>query len=149
MKTPAFVLFSAVMMIGAIGCGSGVSDTPLMGEVTGVVTFDGNPVVGATVEFTPDNTRDTKGPKSSGVTNAEGKYSLVGPGGTKGAVVGVHKVTIMCPPPAGMSSSLDGAGSSAPTTPCTVPVKYGSLQSTDVNLEVFVGKNDHPIALKS
>ena len=149
MKDTAFALFSAIVLVGAIGCGSSVSDTPPMGVVTGVVTFDGSPVVGATVEFTPDNARNTKGPKSSGVTNAEGKYSLVGPGGTQGAVVGFHKVTVTCPPPAGMSSSLDGAGSSAPTTPCTVPPKYGSLDSTDLNLEVSAGKNDRPIALKS
>ena len=136
-------------MVGAIGCGGGASDTPPMGAVTGVVTLDGNPVAGATVEFTPDNTRNTKGPKSSAVTNADGKYTLVGPGGTSGAVVGFHKVTITCPPSAGQSSSLDGAGSSAPTTPCTVPAKYGSLDSTDVNLEVSPGKNDRPIALKS
>ena len=131
-----------------VGCGGRAADAPVMGRVSGVVTLDGNPVAGATVEFAPDNERKTKGPKSSGVTDAQGKYTLSGPGGQTGAVVGFHKVTVTCPPSAEQSSSISGA-SSAPTTPCTVPVKFADSKTSGESKEVKTGTNDLPITLKS
>lgn len=64
------------------GCGSGGTG-PRTVPVSGAVTLDGKPLVGAEVHFV--------GEKFSGygVTNSEGKYSLV-----QGAVPGTNKVYI-------------------------------------------------------
>lgn len=136
----------AVCLVVA-GCGGGVSDKPTMGKVSGVVTLEGKPVAGATIEFNPDNSRATTGPRSSAVTDADGKFTLMGPGAEEGAVVGFHKVTITCPPkPGENSSSIDT--SKAPTTPCSVPEKFGKIDTTDVSKEVMAGKNEFAIDLK-
>lgn len=131
------------------GCGGGVSDKPTMGKVSGVVTLEGKPVAGATIEFNPDNSRSTTGPRSSAVTDANGKYTMMGPGGEEGAVIGFHKVTVSCPPIPGENSSSDsGTPATTPTTPCSVPEKFGKLETTDVTKEVMAGKNDIAIDLK-
>jgi len=130
------------------GCGGGVADKPTTGKVSGVVTLEGKPVAGATIEFNPDNARSTTGPKSSAVTDADGKYTLMAPGGEEGAVIGFHKVTVTCPPAPGESSSNSGTPASVPTTPCSVPEKFAALATTDVSKEVMPGKNEFAIDLK-
>ena len=64
------------------GCGSG-GPGPRTASVSGIVTLEGKPLAGAEVHFV--------GEKFSGygVTNSEGKYSLV-----QGAVPGTNKVRI-------------------------------------------------------
>ena len=64
------------------------SETSL-GKVSGIVLLDGNPVSGATVEFTPD-----EGSTSYGITNGKGDYTLQYLPDRPGAVTGHHTVRI-------------------------------------------------------
>ncbi len=64
------------------------SETSL-GRVLGIVLLDGNPVSGATVEFTPD-----EGSTSYGITNSKGEYTLQYLPDRPGAVTGHHTVRI-------------------------------------------------------
>ncbi|MGL6072613.1 MAG: hypothetical protein ACRC8S_00500 [Fimbriiglobus sp.] len=75
------------LIFGAIGCSRG----PEMAEVSGVLKRAGKPLKNVRVEFWPEG----DGPKSSGVTDAEGKYVLKTVDGvTSGAVVGPHRVIL-------------------------------------------------------
>ncbi len=60
-----------------------------LGRVSGKVLLDGNPVSGATVEFTPD-----EGSTSYGITNGKGDYTLQYLPYRPGAVTGHHTVRI-------------------------------------------------------
>src|SRR5688572_29811168 len=79
--------FAIVLLIS--GCGSGGSDAPELGAVSGTVTLNGQPLAGATVTFQPE-----QGRASSGVTDASGRYQLQYTADTSGAKVGKHAVTI-------------------------------------------------------
>lgn len=71
------------------GCGGGASDTPELGEVSGTVTLDGNPLSGAEVTFEPG-----AGAPSVGKTDDAGKYELIYNQDAHGAVPGSHTVRI-------------------------------------------------------
>lgn len=78
--------FSGVLLL--CGCGGG-ADTPDLGQVSGVVTLDGQPLEGAVIEFIPQGGRP-----SSGTTDSEGKYDLRYTVEEDGALIGSHEVRI-------------------------------------------------------
>jgi hypothetical protein len=74
-------------LVAAIGCGAG----PQFAEVEGTVTKGGTPLKNVRVEYWPE----TNGPKSTGVTDEQGRYTLkTEDGRTVGALVGPHKVVL-------------------------------------------------------
>jgi len=65
---------------------------PAFAPVNGRLTSQGKPVAEVQVEFWPDVT----GPRSIGMTDADGRYSLTSDDGEhEGAVVGSHKVVLV------------------------------------------------------
>ncbi|MEZ6064576.1 MAG: carboxypeptidase-like regulatory domain-containing protein [Planctomycetaceae bacterium] len=82
-------LACGVLVSAALGCGGGATDTPELGEVSGVVTLDGAALEGATITFQPE-----EGRASIGVSDASGAYTLVYTDELNGAKVGRHTVTI-------------------------------------------------------
>lgn len=80
------LLSIALACVAMLGCSGSVQ----MGQVTGVVTLDGQPVAGAQVTFSPRQ----GGWESSGITDQEGRYALEYAFGKTGAVVGTHHVCI-------------------------------------------------------
>ena len=88
------IKFTVVLLAAAtltfMGC-SGKGLAP----VSGKVTFDGEPVAGITVVFQPraEEGSAIQGPWSSGLTNAQGEYSLVTRHGKRGAMIAVHDVS--------------------------------------------------------
>jgi hypothetical protein len=74
------------------GCGSG----PRYADVSGVITFNGKPYSKAYVTFQPVSgvNNENPGRGSSAETDEEGRYTLITPEGTSGAVVGKHRVSI-------------------------------------------------------
>jgi hypothetical protein len=85
------ITFVALVALAA-GCGSGTSFAP----VSGRVTLNGAPLANATVSFqplAPDGSRNAA-PGSTGTTNENGEYKLVGPKGENGAWIGKHRVVI-------------------------------------------------------
>jgi hypothetical protein len=83
-----YAILLAVLISSTIGCSSR-SDIPPLGEVTGTVTLDGNPLEAATVTFAP-----AKGRPSIGMTDSLGSFTLDYAAGYGGAVVGSHTVRI-------------------------------------------------------
>jgi hypothetical protein len=110
---------SVILGVAVTGCGGGAEDLPALGEVTGKVTLNGQPLVGATVIFTPGS-----GPGSStGVTNESGEYKLVFRQAI-GAVVGSHKVAIS-KLNAGDPSLHDQAAGTGPDAPAAAAASGG------------------------
>lgn len=85
------VLFVASVSLSLVGCGG--SDNTIV-AVGGIVTLNGNPVSGIEVTFEPLPIKDVMdvGPFSTGVTDADGQYTLETRYGDPGAVVGAHRV---------------------------------------------------------
>lgn len=69
--------------------GCGAKADPSLATVTGMITLDGKPLVGARVEFTP-----LSGSPSYGTTDEQGGYSLRFTRDRQGAVIGTHVVRI-------------------------------------------------------
>jgi hypothetical protein len=86
-------------LVGAAGCageGEGASDRPQTVPVTGSVTYNGQPVDGATVTFSPDVPIMELASKHGafGTTDAEGKFTLKTFEDGDGAVPGTYRVSI-------------------------------------------------------
>ena len=128
------------------GCGS--SDQPELGEVTGTITFDKQPLVGVAVVFQPENGRPARG-----MTNAEGKYELIYIRQTKGSKVGPNRVEI-APSEAGEAEEAAsggeepeaGAKKSKSGKP-TIPARYNVR--SELTADVKPGKNTFNFDLES
>ena len=108
------------------GCGSN-ADLPDLGQVTGTVTLDGQPLAEASVTFEPQ-AADVKG--SSGTTDENGKYELMFTADAKGAAVGSHKVSIEKMPSAENMDQM-----------VAIPAKYN--METTLTADVKAGKNEN------
>lgn len=81
-----------VLLLALCGCGGGATGSGLeMIPVTGMVRLDGKPLTSATVMFNP--LPGTKGNGGYGVTNAEGKFSVIDYQETPGCPPGEYAVT--------------------------------------------------------
>jgi len=122
-----------LMILISSGCGSG---GPPLGEVTGTVTLDGKPLVGASVQFDPGNTRP-----ASGVTDNQGNYKLSFIPGTEGAPVGNNIVRIY-------PKSSNETGDDLPESEIvSIPAKYN--EESELTAEVTTGANKFDFALES
>lgn len=101
------------------GCGG-----QRFGDVTGKVTLDGEPLVGATVEFSPAG-----GSPAYGVTDEQGRYKLLFSSEQGGAPVGEHRVRI---------TSFSEA---KPRIKERVPLQYN--RQSELTREVGRGKQEH------
>ena len=89
MKNTIYSLSATWLLITVLGCGGGASDQPEVYEVQGTVTQDGKPVVGARIEFIPQ-----EGRPSQATTNDAGEFTLSYLDGVNGAVAGTHTVRV-------------------------------------------------------
>ncbi len=143
-------------LIAATTCGCGPSHPDLV-PVSGAVTFQGKPVVGAQVTFmAPDAAR-----AAFGVTDAEGKFRLSTFGTEDGAVVGNHTVTVAKPTETGSGETMspddpDGGYAAAmaqaaarPAVKSELPAKYADPQTSGLTADVTAaGPNEFTLALE-
>ena len=140
-------LVLATLLISGCNRGDGVE----LGEVTGLVTLDGQPLANASVSFYPSNGR-----ASFGKTNAEGKYELIYIR-DKGAIIGDHKVTITSKVwgeasrkagPGQRPRDVEAAASEGAREEM-LPEKYTIKTKTVLSAQVSPGTNEHNFELKS
>jgi hypothetical protein len=81
-------ILAACLVAG--GC-SNSGDRPDLGEVSGTVTLDGQPLANASIAFCQPGFRP-----SIGSTDSKGHYELIYIRDIKGATVGTHTVKIKC-----------------------------------------------------
>jgi hypothetical protein len=151
-----FVGFACLLVLAGItGCGS---TNPATVPVSGVVTYQGEPVVGAQVSFMAEGAARA----ASGQTDAEGKFQLSTYGTNDGAVVGSHTVTItkatdenvggagMSPddPDGGYAAAMAQAAQQS-TTKSALPAKYGNPKESGLTAEVTeAGPNEFTFTLE-
>lgn len=124
------VAISAAALCFLTGCGG--SEVPL-GDVTGRVMMDGQPLPNALVRFMPE-----KGGRSSqGRTDSDGRYKLDYSARSEGALVGKAQVMIT-------TGSLEDRTRRASET---VPRKYND--DTELTAEVKRGSNELDFDLKT
>ncbi|MEW4452879.1 carboxypeptidase-like regulatory domain-containing protein [Bremerella sp. JC817] len=83
---------SCLVLVAAIGfAGCGAHDGPALAPVSGKITVDGQPLVGATMEFYPQQV----GAPSYGRSNEDGEFTLRYSNGQMGAVPGEHRVNVL------------------------------------------------------
>lgn len=116
----AFAVVSSASVLMALGC----SDLHI-GQVSGTVTLDGEPLAEANIEFAPQS-----GAPSYGVTDSKGQYVLSYSPQVKGAEVGTHTVRI--------STYYVEARANGVKRPERVPASFNA--SSDVTREVKRGR---------
>lgn len=131
------MMSSQVKTLGAIaavtaffisGCGGGAE----LGDVSGKITLDGQPLQGALVEFQP-----AEGRGSIGSTDAQGVYQLSHTVDSQGAVVGKHTVRITMADDEDKEQPGRGA----------IPARYNS--QSELSAEVKSGSNECNFDLQS
>jgi hypothetical protein len=134
------------------GCGpSGVQ----LGEVEGVVVLDGKPLQNAEVQFIPEPGQATDAPRSTAVTDDQGRFKLVCDDGRQGAVVGLHRAVLRdlnqyeAFVPVDKHSPDYGYVDDRPRARSRFPDHYGDLSRTPLRKEVKAGKQTIDVELKS
>lgn len=126
-RRPSLLTGLAVAAVAlACGCRGEGYQTSI---VTGVVTYKGQPVGDLRIEFAPADGPKLGRPPATGVTGADGRYSLVRPGNKAGAVAGPNDVAFFM---------IEGK-------PTTVPVD--AVQDRVVTVEVQPGESVHDFEL--
>jgi len=150
----ASLCLSALALLSA-GCG-GSGEVEGVVPVSGAVTFQGAPVQGANVAFSPDG---AEGRAAAGTTDAQGKYQLTTLNANDGAKPGNYKVMISkmetsgagatmsqeeqtkyleqhgSPPPTEIKNALPQQYAEATTTPLTATVKDGDKNEFNFDLQ--------------
>ncbi|MHC4399320.1 MAG: hypothetical protein ACYTG0_06550 [Planctomycetota bacterium] len=134
-KLAGLGLMLAVVL--AVGCGD--SRTVPTAKVTGVVKLDGTPVDKADVVFYP-----TEGRQASGMTNAQGEFTLSTFETGDGAVLGHHGVAVMD----GMISEeeggeMDGTEGAPTEEKSRFPGIYSSDRTSGFSAEVTENEEDN------
>jgi hypothetical protein len=145
-------LYGLPIVLGLLVCvqmGCSPSDQPELGEVTGTITLDGDPLPGVAVVFQPENGRPARG-----MTNADGQYELTYIRTTKGTKVGPNRVEIA--PSEEGEESLDVEGNDDEArTPAkrsksgkpVVPARYNV--KSELKVDVKPGENTFDFQLES
>lgn len=149
------VLFLALL---ASGCG-GDADRPKTVPVSGSVAYNGKPVENATVAFQCEGSPRA----ATGITDAEGKFTLSTFAINDGAVVGTHKITVTKdnpsaapqvgadgkPPEAADQAATFEAALDAEKFKGLLPEKYSSQSTTPLSETVSeTGVNEFVLQLK-
>ena len=132
----------AVVLVCLVGCGG-----RSLGKVSGVVTYKGKPLEGASVMFIAKDARPAQG-----TSDASGRYELTTSDLGDGAAAGEHTVIIskteIVPPNQRSKDAKGRQGEGYEETRETLPVKYTRLMETPLKATVKPGEvNEFPFEL--
>jgi hypothetical protein len=145
MKTVAFAVLAGGLMALA-GCAPA---PPATVPVSGIVTIDGKPAAGILVQYNPDFNTGGKVVASSGVTGADGRYTLKTDAGLPGALIGKHKIVLIDNEFANGAEDANG-NPIKPTKKLVnrIPQQYLAAGSTPAEMIVSADKTDYPIEVR-
>lgn len=129
------------LLLAASGCGE---KAPVLTEVEGTVRLNNKPAEGIYVEFAPDPAKGTKGPVSTGTTDAAGRFVLKTNKNEAGAVVGWHRIALSDLKASQASQDQLAAGKRGYSR---IPDKYATASGSDLVREVKEGKNVIPLEI--
>jgi len=156
------LLLVGLAIVGCAG-GEGAGTRLATHKVSGKVTQGGAPVPGATVTFSPMKNGD---PGASGITDAQGMYSLTTYDANDGAVEGDYKVLVTksAPVASGPSIAHDPTGQTRSPSPSghggggaaaaaagggsLLPEKYARASDTPLMKTVAKGDNTHDLEIE-
>lgn len=118
----------------AVQLDSDRSKQPQMAKVSGLVTFNGEPLSNAVLTFVSD-----KGRAAAGVTDKQGRYVLTTFEENDGALPGQYRVTI--------ATQAAPTSKRASDAPARIPAKYSDPQTSALMVEVRDGVNQFDFAL--
>jgi hypothetical protein len=132
-----------LLLLACAGC-----QKTRLAEVEGTLTCQGRPLPNVQVEFIPDAENGTTGPRSTGVTDANGHFVLRCDDQRAGAVVGQHCVVLQ--PASGQETGRDrdprgrkpdqvAKGAPPVEGPISIPAVYRSAGATPLRKEVKRG----------
>jgi hypothetical protein len=125
--------------------GSGCSSAPPRGQVSGVVQCKGQKLANVVVTFVPDPDAGHKGPRASGVTNAQGEYALQGEDDQEGAIIGAYRVIVDDLNVYSLPRSPDGT--LLKPAPVRFPAKYSDPLQSPLRKQVQQGTQSIDIEL--
>jgi len=147
-STVIALLAVLILVVGTIGCGQG---RPKTVPVSGTVTLDGQPVDGASVTFYPAS----GGRPAMGTTDAQGNFTLTTFEKGDGAIPGTYNVTVT-KVAAGEASPDEQSdtgealmGAEDTEGKSLLPVKYSSVKTSGLTVEVKAGMEPVTLALQS
>ena len=110
--------------------------------VTGVITYNGEPLADATVKFIPT---DATGSQSYGKTNEKGEYKLQTLLGAAdaGTTPGEYKVTVDCIETYETGNMIQENGEEKPETKARsiIPEQYNNAETSGLTATVVAGDN--------
>lgn len=127
------------------GCGGG-SGLKFQ-KVSGVVTFEGQPLTKGNVQFTPDSSKGTRGPMATGAIGPDGKFTLTTTNPGDGAQVGFYRVSVNCWEE---GAPFDPNNPKPPPPPKSlIPERYADDSTSGLTAEVKAGAaNEFTFELK-
>lgn len=126
------LLVCGLAMTALAGCSDRMPTTPVEGKVL----YQGKPLEFGSVLFQPD-----KGPLARGVIASDGTFRLSTYTDGDGAVVGQHRVQIVCCEFQRPGSEMAFQGEPDPG-PSFIPEKYGSMHSSGLQVDVKLEGNE-------
>ena len=138
MKKFALGLVALAMLTVLPACSNAIKTE----GVTGVVTYNGEPLADATVKFIPT---DGTGSQSYGKTNEKGEYKLQTLLGAAdaGTTPGEYKVTVDCIETVETGKMIQENGEEKPETiaQSLIPAKYNNAETSGLTATVAPGDN--------
>ncbi|MCI0456797.1 MAG: carboxypeptidase-like regulatory domain-containing protein [Gemmataceae bacterium] len=125
----ARLLVVGLALLVGVGCSKEIP----VGEVEGTVRLGGAALANVAIEFLPDPEKNTNGPRSTAVTDAQGRYRLRCDDQRNGAVVGWHRIVL-----ADTQEERPAQGQ-APKSAPRIPIQYTTAAQTPLRKEVKVG----------
>lgn len=144
MNSLRYILFGLLLCGIGWGCGSSSSNLPPLVPVTGRVTWEGQPLVGAMVLYIPQPGAPGQG--GTARTDAEGKYTLTAlVRNEPGVAAGPYKVTVSTPL---MDEGYTPEPNAPPFTKVKIPEQYSHREKTTLTAEVAPGMGPKDFELK-
>jgi hypothetical protein len=140
--TMAVSCLIATAVLSLTGCGGPA--TPPTGKVSGIVTLDDQPLPKGQVRFMPDKSKGTMGRMAVGVIGSDGRFVLTSFKRDDGALVGFHKVVIIC------EEEVPPFDPKVPPPPpkSLIPIRYTDDKTSGMTAEVKSGaKNEFEFKL--
>jgi hypothetical protein len=130
--SPTRTAAAAALLLCLAGCST--DPDPLL-PVRGKIWYQGVPLQGGTIVFTPDPTRGGNGPLARAEIQPDGEFVLK-TGDRPGAVAGWHRITVV----AVDVTTPVGTAYAAPRS--LVPVKYRDPELSGLSYEVKAGQEN-------
>ena len=125
------------------GCAGGNADNKLAAKVTGKVTYNGKPIPGGSLVFSPIGGAKNNKPGKAGqaTIKPDGTYAVTTYTDGDGAVVGQHRLLFSPPPVEQPQTPAGGHAAASPPSP------YADLGPKQAEITVAKGENKIDIEL--